>query len=264
MINENAQVQEAMSYLAYGAVKSLIQPAQDDQTRQKFTGKELDEDGKIVDGQGGIVCAGMMLNYFGARYYDSDIGLWTSTDPARQFWSPYSYGNNPINNIDPDGREQSALKDFSLMTAKFGLGTSLKVLEIKCEGQIAMKQFRLMHPDLANLEGNVDAFHHAFATVSFVKEFGVEKAAEILKIHEMGPNWITKQSTEERARDISNNLIVLWEDWSKYDQGQGARGLAHDIWKSGQLHADPSVFSGTANQIKPDDMTSALPNEKTK
>jgi hypothetical protein len=65
-----------MSYLTCGAVKSLIQPVTDNKARQKFTGKELDEDGKVVDGQGGIVCAGMMLNYFGAMYYDSDIGLW--------------------------------------------------------------------------------------------------------------------------------------------------------------------------------------------
>lgn len=46
------------------------------------------------------------LNYFGARYYDADIGLWTSVDPMREFWSGYSYmgnGRNPINAIDPNG-----------------------------------------------------------------------------------------------------------------------------------------------------------------
>lgn len=46
------------------------------------------------------------LNYFGARYYDADAGLWTSVDPMRQFWSGYSYtgnGVNPISSIDPNG-----------------------------------------------------------------------------------------------------------------------------------------------------------------
>lgn len=44
------------------------------------------------------------LNHFGARYYDADIGLWTSVDPMRQHWSGYTYGsNNPINRVDPDG-----------------------------------------------------------------------------------------------------------------------------------------------------------------
>ena len=49
---------------------------------------------------------GMGLNYFGARYYDAEIGVWTSTDPADQFWSAYSYasnGTNPIGGIDFDG-----------------------------------------------------------------------------------------------------------------------------------------------------------------
>jgi hypothetical protein len=41
----------------------------------------------------------------GARYYDPDVALWISVDPARQYWSPYAYcGSNPINCIDFDGR----------------------------------------------------------------------------------------------------------------------------------------------------------------
>lgn len=45
------------------------------------------------------------LSYFGARYYDAEVGMWTSVDPMREYWSGYSYvGNNPINAFDPDGR----------------------------------------------------------------------------------------------------------------------------------------------------------------
>ncbi|HEX3025136.1 MAG TPA: RHS repeat-associated core domain-containing protein [Chitinophagaceae bacterium] len=45
---------------------------------------------------------------FGRRYYDPEIGMWTSVDPAGQFHSPYSYagnGMNPISAKDPDGNE---------------------------------------------------------------------------------------------------------------------------------------------------------------
>jgi RHS repeat-associated protein len=51
--------------------------------------------------------AGMHLNYFGARYYDADVGIWTSCDPKHKFWSPYSYTGNgisPIIGIDPNGK----------------------------------------------------------------------------------------------------------------------------------------------------------------
>lgn len=57
----------------------------------------------------------MGLNYFGARYYDSDVAQWISVDKKRQFWSGYSYtgnGYNPINGVDPDGNQITTLQRF--------------------------------------------------------------------------------------------------------------------------------------------------------
>jgi len=57
--------------------------------RFEFTGKELD------DKSG--------LNYFGARYYDSNLGKFTSVDPIK---GELAYGyvmNNPMNYVDPIG-----------------------------------------------------------------------------------------------------------------------------------------------------------------
>ncbi len=46
-------------------------------------------------------------NHYEAREYDPIIGRWLVPDPAREFWSPYvSMGNDPINSIDPDGRDR--------------------------------------------------------------------------------------------------------------------------------------------------------------
>lgn len=54
----------------------------------------------------------MLLDYFGARYYGSALGRFTSTDPENagadasdsQSWNGYSYvRNTPLVDIDPDG-----------------------------------------------------------------------------------------------------------------------------------------------------------------
>jgi len=61
----------------------------------KFIGKERDSESG--------------LDYFGARYYDSNVGRWFGVDPfASRYagWSPYNYGlNNPIRLVDPQGED---------------------------------------------------------------------------------------------------------------------------------------------------------------
>ncbi|MCU0241667.1 MAG: RHS repeat-associated core domain-containing protein [Vicinamibacteria bacterium] len=67
---------------------------------RKFTGKERDSE--------------TGLDYFGARYYESKSGRFTTTDPITnakaslvnpQRWNRYAYAlNNPLRYIDPDGR----------------------------------------------------------------------------------------------------------------------------------------------------------------
>jgi RHS repeat-associated protein len=71
-----------------------------DDITQKFTGKERDAESG--------------LDYFGARYYGSALGRFTSPDEPfadqhpedPQSWNLYGYvRNNPLKNTDPDGRD---------------------------------------------------------------------------------------------------------------------------------------------------------------
>ena len=68
----------------------------------RFSGKELDEE--------------TGLSYFGARYYNPKWSVWLGVDPEYAKypnWSPYNYCfNNPINFVDPDGRDPIYGKNF--------------------------------------------------------------------------------------------------------------------------------------------------------
>ncbi|MDB9835690.1 hypothetical protein OAC51_02170 [Flavobacteriaceae bacterium] len=58
---------------------------------------------------------------FELRLWDSRIGRWLTTDPKRQYSSPYlGMGNDPINGIDPDGGWKTKLGAFLWKTFNGG------------------------------------------------------------------------------------------------------------------------------------------------
>lgn len=80
--DEAAEVVERQMNLPFGEIL-------EGDEKYGFTGKELDESG---------------LQYFGARYYDSGTGRFTSVDPARDGENWYAYaGSNPLAYKDENG-----------------------------------------------------------------------------------------------------------------------------------------------------------------
>jgi RHS repeat-associated protein len=98
-------LQQRIAYLPFGEVaaqESYGAPPQESMVRAPlygFAGKERDSD--------------TSYSYFGARYYDSSLGIWLSADPILgsndRVWQPnhlasFSYAsNNPVNVVDPLG-----------------------------------------------------------------------------------------------------------------------------------------------------------------
>ena len=86
--------------------------------KEHFTGKERDYE--------------IGLDYFGARYYNSEIGRWLAVDPhaskGPQF-SPYAYTfNNPILLVDPTGKWPTWIHNKIIDRA---LGTAFSTSELK-------------------------------------------------------------------------------------------------------------------------------------
>jgi len=84
-------------YYPFGLRQSILMPGTGN--NKLYNGKEL-------------VGADFGLNWYhyGARWYDPQIGRWTTMDPADEFHSPYVYvHNDPINFTDPDGSDENGL-----------------------------------------------------------------------------------------------------------------------------------------------------------
>ena len=89
--DDRGEAVHVLGYMPYG--ETLLDLSQGYETPYQFTGYEKDQE--------------TGLHYAGARYYDSRLSIFSSTDPMWQLsphLSPYTYcSNNPIMRIDPDG-----------------------------------------------------------------------------------------------------------------------------------------------------------------
>ena len=92
--DEGATVVSAQDYYPYGEVLRSYVSGSNVNDKYKFTEKERDVETNY--------------DYFGARYYDSELSRWLQVDPlAEKYpgWSPYNYTlNNPLRFIDPNGQ----------------------------------------------------------------------------------------------------------------------------------------------------------------
>ena len=122
--NFEGGVKAAYDYRAFGEQIDLVLPSSGKVT-ENFTGKELDDETK--------------LNYFGARYLDPMLGMWTSVDPARQFASPYLYagnGMNPVNVVDPNGNYTLNLNEDNTVASMNDDGDLNIVSVFKADGTL--------------------------------------------------------------------------------------------------------------------------------
>jgi RHS repeat-associated protein len=120
--DETKHVVERHDYLPFGEECTVGACASNPEVgvgqARKFTGKERDTE--------------TGFDYFGARYYGSRIGRFTTTDPVvsqkdavlnPQKWNRYAYGrNNPLRYVDPDGRDDRGVIELEHQQALARLG----------------------------------------------------------------------------------------------------------------------------------------------
>jgi RHS repeat-associated protein len=118
-----------------------------DNVKQKYTSKERDDE--------------TSLDYFGARYYSSTYGRFTSVDQGTpepldpQSWHRYRYArNNPLYYVDPDGNKDEPAKDKRINEA---LATDRRLLEaIRKSNNFSQRQFEIALERGTLKKGNTD------------------------------------------------------------------------------------------------------------
>lgn len=92
-LDESGNVDSWTDYYPFGKESRGSSTA--NRPKEQFTGKERDSE--------------IGLDYFGARYYNAEIGRWLTVDPKGGKYpdlTPYNYvANNPIKLVDLDGRD---------------------------------------------------------------------------------------------------------------------------------------------------------------
>jgi RHS repeat-associated protein len=103
VVDDAGDVVEAYDYYPFGLQSRSYKEKGDPLTKETFTGKEQDTESN--------------LHYYGARFYDPSLGRFLSVDPLSHkapSFNPFHYTkNNPINRIDPDGREDTETKELT-------------------------------------------------------------------------------------------------------------------------------------------------------
>ena len=110
-----ANTSSAYAYYPYGTLIDLAHSNAEDSRR--WQSKEFDSD--------------LNKYYFGARFYDPLFGLWLAPDPAGQFATPYTYGGDPLNYIDPNGESVTAAIAIG---AAVGAAIGGTVSAVNCSG----------------------------------------------------------------------------------------------------------------------------------
>ena len=190
---------------------------------RKFTAKERDSE--------------TGLDYFGARYYGSKIGRFTTGDPAMtiqanlvdpQRWNRYAYArNNPLRYTDPDGKiifDWAQFKDNLSLIGASGVGLDIKALAVLASaGSVANDALLLtgvgeaaaaIRAGLGATAGEIGAAAGKAAILRANSEAGAafEDAVAAAKASEQ--TGIVRQVTVETESGIKTRLDLVGRDAS--------------------------------------------------
>jgi len=181
------------------------------------TGKELDESD---------------LYYFGARYYDSNLGRFTSVDPVPSEPAYQYVRNNPLNMVDPDGNVPLKIRFSSstdngymiLPKEKFikvleGIASNIDSSEEYCAGTVSLL-YQEFYSELYS-----KWYNNIFNNKGYTKPLGVYGPAWNMRDNVLaagGSMVLSSEMTKSKKRSFFRRLLSLFT-LSKYTKSEPVR-----------------------------------------
>lgn len=192
--NSNAGVIGRHDYLPFGEEvpssyggRSVVQGyIATDSLKQKFTSKERDSE--------------TGLDFFGARYYSSAQGRFTSVDPSGksikpdnpQTWNRYVYAvNNPLMYVDPNGKWPAGTHDKIIDRAFDTMDKSMKQTIQRGSREVDLKGVNPRTLWEAN------AYQHAMTPGYLVHKYGLKTAQNMARTDAI--NFVDKNLTSAKS-----------------------------------------------------------------
>jgi hypothetical protein len=152
----------------------------------------------------------MIYNYFGARYYNSDISVWLSVDPLADKYpsmSSYMYtAGNPVMLVDPDGRD-NIIYLVDLQNKSDNKIDPQKIINKTNETfeKLGLKTRMVLAPEGANFDPNNMDKTDSYAVLGSVDDVkGFIKSNSPEEYDRSFKDWDGSSNNPEKASNVTN------------------------------------------------------------
>ena len=212
LVNASGTILKDYTYDAFGNQK---QEQSEDNNPFRYCGEYFDNETGFI--------------YLRARYYDSDIGRFTTEDPIKDGVNWFIYcANNPMNFIDPSGMELEGDKE------KYGENSKVYIALVIL-GK-AWNSFPELRSDIEELANEIRWIGNQWGAANIDKQIGIYLKTGVMKGINTVEQVLSAAYRSDAAKINSARKTADKETFAQFNQEgngtDGANAFKHGLWSA--------------------------------